>query len=337
MRVDQRPGPPTKPEGCSLLFDHTLSWRSRLATLAAVVVPFAPTSIWNAPLSSHAALDPHSAAYVSDLLAQVARSGSWLNTYAYSTPVFTVPASQHTVRVKLDDASNPQGPALRRSWLRVPIPPHARPAAGSDEHMVVWQPATDRMWEFWKMARRADGWHASWGGTINRVSQSPGYYADPSRWGATASSLPLLGGLIRPSELTAGHIDHALAIAIPAARAAYFSWPAQRTDGWVRSRTAIPEGQHFRLDPRLNLRALSLPPLVRMMAEAAQRYGVIVRDQAGAVTFYGEDTDAEGVTHNPYYGAHGFFQGQYVSNLLRSFPWSHLQALKSRSECCWYR
>ncbi len=319
------------------MLDRQPSWRGRVATLAAVLVPFAPTSIWNAPLSSRAAVDPNSGAYVSNLLAQVARSGPWLNTYAYSTPVFTVPASQRNVTVKLDDTTNPQGPALRRSWLRVPVPSRARPAAGTDAHMVVWQPATDRMWEFWKMARRSDGWHARWGGTITRVSRSPGYYADPSRWGATATSLPLLGGLIRPSELAAGHINHALAMAIPAARAGYFDWPAQRTDGWVRSRTAIAEGQRFRLDPRLDLRSLSLPPLVRMIAEATQRYGIIVRDQAGAVTFYGEDTDAEGVARNPYYGAHGFFEGQYVSNLLRSFPWSHLQALKSRLQCCWHR
>jgi hypothetical protein len=305
--------------------------------MAAVLVPFAPTSVWNAPLSPRAPIDRHSAAYISDLVDQVARSGPWLNTYAYSTPVFTVPARQRTVTVKLDDRSNPQGPALRRSWLRVPIPMRARPAAGSDGQMVVWQPATDRMWEFWKMAHRRDGWHASWGGTITHVSRSPGYYTGPSRWGATATSLPLIGGLIRPGELAAGHIDHALAVAIPAARASYFAWPAQRTDGWRRGGSAIPEGQRFRVDPRLGLRKLSLPPLVRMMAEAAQRYGIIVRDQAGAVTFYGEDTDAEGVAHNPYYGADGFFQGQYVSALLRSFPWSHLQALKSQIECCWHR
>jgi hypothetical protein len=190
------------------------------------------------------------------------------------------------------------------------------------------------MWEFWQMKKAVDGWHAVWGGTIYNASSSPGYFTSPPGWGASATSLPMLGGLIRPSELAAGHIDHALALAIPAARAAYFAWPAQRTDGYVWSSTAIPEGQRFRLDPTLDLSKIPMVPMVRMIAVAAQRYGIIVRDQAGAVTFFAEDTSAEGLP-DPYYGPGGYFQGQSVGNLLKSFPWSHLIALKDDLSCCW--
>jgi hypothetical protein len=298
--------------------------------------PFAPDSIWNQPLPARTPLSARSATYVRELRSQVARAGSYLNTYAFSTPVYTVGANQRTVTVRLDDTNNPTGPELRQSWLKVPVPARARPAVGSDGHMVVWQPSSNTMWEFWKMHRKGGVWHAQWGGTIDDVSISPGYYTSPTRWGATATSLPLLGGLIRPSELAAGQIDHALAIAIPDARARYFAWPAQRTDGWVSSVSAIPEGQRFRLDPRLNLRKLALPPLVRMMAVAAQKYGIIVRDQSGSVSFYAEDTDAEGLP-NPYYGAGGWFDSQYVNNLLKAFPWSHLEALSDSLSCCWYQ
>jgi hypothetical protein len=192
------------------------------------------------------------------------------------------------------------------------------------------------MWEFWKMTLKSDGWHAQWGGTMHNVSTNPGYFTSPgpSNWGATASSLPLLGGLIRPSELAAGHIDHAIALAIPDTRAQYFTWPAQRTDGNVYSTTAIPEGQRFRLDPNLNLSAVPMSPLVRMIAVAAQKYGMIVRDKSGSVTVYGEDTADEGQP-DPYYGGTGWFQGQYVSNLLKAFPWSHLEALQDTMSCCW--
>lgn len=305
------------------------------ATSRLPATPFAASSVWNAPLSSSAGRDPKSSVYVSDLMSQIARGGLWMNTYAYSTPVFTVPAGALTVRVKLAPSSNPTGPSLQQTWLSVPMPPRARPASGSDGHLVIWQPSSDRMWEFWKLTKKADGWYAQWGGTMDDVSANPGYYTDPSDWGATATSLPLLGGLIRPSELAAGHIDHALAIAIPAARARYFAWPAQRTDGYVNSAGAIPEGQRFRLDPKLNLNAIQMSPLVRMIAVAAQRYGIIVRDQAEAVTFYAEDTNAEGAP-NPYYGPHGWFEGQYVSNLLKAFPWSHLEALRDTLSCCWH-
>jgi hypothetical protein len=299
---------------------------------------FSPNSVWNAPLSPDAPLDGQSATYVADLLSQISSYGLWMNTYQYSAPVFTVSADQPLVSVKLDTSSSPQATALRASWQQVPIPPSAKAAAGSDEHMVIYQPSTDRIWEFWKMTLQTDGWHAQWGGSMSSVSTNPGYFTSPtpSNWGATATSLPLLGGLIRPSELAAGHIDHAIALAIPQTRAQYFTWPAQRTDGQVYSATAIPEGQRFRLDRSLDLSKIPMSPMVRMIAVAAQKYGMIVRDKSGSVTLYGEDTTAEGVA-NPYYGSTGWFEGQYVNNLLKAFPWSHLEALQDTMSCCWQK
>ena len=90
-------------------------------------------------------------------------------------------------------------------------------------------------------------------------------------------------------ELKAGVIPHALAINIPWAKPNTYSWPAQRTDGRSTDANAIPEGARFRLDPNLDIDALNLPPMTRMMAKAAQRYGMIVRDQTGhAISFFAE-------------------------------------------------
>jgi hypothetical protein len=288
--------------------------------------PFAPDSFLNHLLPPQAPLDANSAGYVADLQRQLGSWLPWINTTEYSSPVYTVPADQPTVSVTLDK------PAcwdldLRQAWQRVPMPPTARPAAGTDRTMIVWQPSTDTMWEFWLAAKQADGWHATWGGRMQHVSQNPGYYADPPNWGATATSLPMLGGLIRIDELRAGHIDHALALAIPQARAHLYSWPAQRTDGTSTSSNAIPEGTRFRLDPALDLASLHLPRTTRIIAEAAQRYGIVVRDTAGSVTFYAEDPTPTAV--DPYTGAGGFFGGQYPSELLAGFPWARLQALQT--------
>ena len=330
--------PATKPTGTTTPTSTPAPVTAPIVNPSPQATPFAPTSVWNQALAVGAPLDAQSATYVSDLLSQISSAGLWMNTYQYSTPVFTVPAGQPMVAVKLDTASSPQATALRSSWLQVPVPPNAKAAAGSDEHMVVYQPSTDTMWEFWKMTLESDGWHAQWGGTMPNVSTNPGYFTSPgpSNWGATASSLPLLGGLIRPSELAAGHIDHVLALAIPDTRAQYFTWPAQRTDGNVYSSTAIPEGQRFRLDPSLDLSKIPMSPLVRMIAVAAQKYGMIVRDKSGSVTLYGEDTADEGLS-DPYYGRTGWYQGQYVSNLLKAFPWSHLEALQDTLSCCWQK
>jgi hypothetical protein len=182
--------------------------------------------------------------------------------------------------------------------------------------------------------RRVDGaWHARWGGRLKDISRSPGYYTGAERhWGTSATSLPLLGGLITLDDVRRGRIDHALGMAIPEARSKWFTWPAQRTDGKKDDPNAIPEGARFRLDPTLDLSRLKLYPLTRMIAEAAQRYGIVVRDQSGVVTFAGEDPTPTGT--NPWSGPNGAFSGQSPYTLMQQFPWQHLQALRTNQQCC---
>jgi hypothetical protein len=65
-----------------------------------------------------------------------------------------------------------------------------------------------------------------------------------------------------------------------------------------------------------------------MIAEAAQRYGIIVRDQThNGISFYAEDPTQYG-GNKLYYGPHGFFDGMTPLQLLARFPWGHLQLLK---------
>ena len=286
---------------------------------ACATCPFAATSFWNAPLAAAAPLDQRSGAWVSELRRQLATTNPWINTTTYSTPVYTVPGGQPTVRVKLDTTSAP----LQQAFEQVPIPAGAKPAAGSDAHMVVWQPATDTMWEFWLAGLKADGWHARWGGRMTGVSKNPGYFTAPNPgWGATATSLPLLGGLMRTTELQSGRIDHALAFAIPHTKLwKSWSWPAQRSDGDADSADAIPEGARFRLPANLDIDALKLPPVTAAIAKAVQRYGMVLRDKSGAVSFY-----AEAPTGADPYPA--LFR-TYPNLLFAKFPWDRLQALRT--------
>ena len=295
---------------------------------------FAAGSFWNRPLPADAALDPASDELVRELVSEVKRvtaagDGPWVAARQYSTPVYVVDGDQATVRVKLDHEtpSNLQG-ALRR----VPIPDGARAAEGDDGHLTVWQPDTDTLWELWKASREADGWHADWGGAIRGVSRSPGYYTRDSwpgaepYWGASATSLPIVGGTIMVDDLRRGRIDHALAMALPRVRAGEFSWPAQRTDGTERRATAIPEGARFRLDPRLDLDPLRLHPFVRKLAEAAQRHGIVVRDKSSTVQLFAEDPAPHRV--NPYRELIGPEYPDRIDDLLRTFPWERLQVLR---------
>jgi hypothetical protein len=219
----------------------------------------------------------------------------------------------------------------------VPIPGDARPAAGSDAEMTIYQPSTDSLWEFWVAAKRLDGWHARWGGAMNNVSTSAGYFSplswtglaasDGWSWGASATSLPLVAGTITIADLQRGHIDHALALSIPSPCYQSFTWPAQRTDGGSTAADCLPEGAHLRLDPGLDLDSLHLPRITRMLADAAQRYGVIVRDKTNTVTaFVAEDPTPTG--SNPYLGPDGLFGGLKPWQFLPLFPWDHLGLLQ---------
>lgn len=285
--------------------------------------PFAASSFWNRRLDDAAPLDPASPALIADLQRQLQLGPPWINTNQYSTAVYTVPRDQPTVRVELDDAARVD-PGLQVAWEQVPLPPDAKPAAGTDGTAVVWQPSTDTMWEFWRLARTAGGgWHAAYGGRMRDVSSNEGRFTAPRTWGASATGLPWIGGLMRLSEIRAGRFDHALALAIPEARAREFSWPAQRTDGQSTRPGVLPLGARLRLPADLDLDRLGLPPLVRAMAEAAQSHGIVIRDTAGSVAFYGEDAPG-----NLYYGSGGIFGGNLPDALLAAFPWNRLQVLE---------
>ena len=96
-----------------------------------------------------------------------------------------------------------------------------------------------------------------------------------------------------------------------------WSWPAERTDGgyFTSGITPIPEGTRFRLDPNLNIASLHLPTLDREIAQAAQTYGIVVRDKAGAVSFYGQDPKSIGT--NPWPQA---LDNDYPNTYLSWFP-----------------
>lgn len=284
--------------------------------------PFAPASVWNARLAADAPLAPSSPALVADLARQVRSAGPWINSSQWSVPVYQVPAGQPRVQVKIDVPSAmftnmADAVSLYHALDAVPIPPEARPAPGTDRHLVIWQPSTDTMWELW-IARRLDGqWHAAWGSRIDDVSESDGIA--PAPFGATATGLPLVGGLMTRDEIRDREIPHALALALPDTAAGRFVWPANRTDGASLAADAIPAGTRFRLDPQLDIDSLGLPPVTRAMAVAAQRYGIVVRDHAGSVAFYAEDTFQFGKGHD--YG------GLDPAQLLARFPWSRLQVV----------
>jgi hypothetical protein len=304
------------------------------AATATLARPFAPDSFWNQPLSAAATVDPRSSELVAELVRQRRIWVPWINTSSYSAPVYVVGPGQARQAVHLDHggwwAGTPaDAERLQEQFASVPVPQGARPAGGSDRSLIVWQPSSDTMWELlgarhvpgdldpWSII---PGWHAEWGARIDNVSTASGVLDYP--FGASSSGLALAGGMIGADELEQGHIDHAVALGIPQVRRGVAVSPATRTDGRYLGPDAISEGQRFRLDPTLDIASLHLPRVAEEIAYAAQRYGIVVRDVSGAISFYAQDPRTLG--SNPY---PSLFGGLSPDKLLANFPFDRLQAL----------
>jgi hypothetical protein len=233
-------------------------------------------------------------------------------------------------------------------------------------------------------------WQVSWGGVMQHMSTDPGYFrnicksasgqtlintsgcaantqTEQYNWGAPATSLPVVAGTITVDDFKSGHIDHAINMQLPSkppsgfdtgcnaslkTGATPFVWPAQRSDGLSNRSDCVPEGAHLRIDPSLDLTTLKLPKVARMVAEAAQKYGIIVNDRTQiGVAFYAENPQAyklRGDPTNPYTGLpwgqtgtptpdsiyggvpnYAQFNGQsYGGVQYDAFPWDRMQILK---------
>jgi hypothetical protein len=293
---------------------------------------FAPDSFWYTPIPRNVPLHPASAAFVQEFLRQkTAYYGNVnLNTRAYASPVYVVGPDVPGTDVTEWNCQNKgfKDKNLAQQWQAVPIPAYAEAAEGSDAEMTIYQPSSDTLWELWR-ARKSDdgGWQACWGGRLVKASRSDGVF--PMFYGTTGTSLPFIGGQITAEELQRGEIRHVIGIAlVDAEHFSIKSWPAHRSDGYnpQRQPNRIPEGQRFRLDPNVDVDQLKLHPVARTIARAAQKYGFVVWDKAGAISLRLQNpksSTARGAP-DPY---PALFKGTRTGAVLDGFPWDRLQFL----------
>lgn len=292
---------------------------------------FSPRSFWYRPVGTHPPLARDSRSLVAGLAAQLASDGNQMaiNTLSYSVPVYTVSRSQPVVHVTIRRCHGSYSTFARAPLSRVPIPPVAQPASGTDAVLVIWQPGRNREWEMWRATHRSGKWSACTGGEIKHVSSSEGIFPNP--FGVSASGLSFLGGLIRPSELKAGAIHHVLAVGLPKITSGTQVWPADRNDGASRSSIAVPEGTRFRLSPAVNIASLHLSRVGRIVATALQRYGMVVEDTSGTAAMSAQDAAPllRAGRKDPYVK---LFAGLPRYKVLDGIPWNQMQALSPSYE-----
>ncbi|NAZ83790.1 hypothetical protein GTR02_18410, partial [Kineococcus sp. R8] len=293
---------------------------------------FSPGTAWKLDTRT-APLHENSAGMVQNVVEQTAKyygGVAAFNAYQYSTSIYTVPADQPRVDVQWNNCQKKNYTPIGLlgeggQFSQVPIPANAVPAKGTDAQLTVYSPSTDQLWEFWVTTKTNGVWSACWGGRIDGVSRSEGYFRNT--FGASASGLALAGGTIGIRDVEAGVIDHALALHLSApGMASEFSYPAQRSDGFDTSVNRVPEGTRLRLDPSINVDALPMHRIAKMVAKAAQKYGFIVTDKAGCTAVVAESPAAAiaATGIDPWKALMGTTPDY---NIMRNFPWASLQAL----------
>jgi hypothetical protein len=308
----------------------TAAAQRRIAPAAGV---FGNTSVWRRRVTN-APVGPVSAQQIEGLtrrLAGLYGGIAALNVYQYGVSWVTVPANQPRDAVHWDDCQGKgQTPAglfgHGGQFQSVPIPHDVAPMPGTDGSLTVYEPATDKLWDFWRAHRDADGWHACWGGRIDRVSRSPGWFPFP--YGASASGLAYEAGCVSINDVRSGVIRHAVALQVPSDQVASNPvWPATRSDGENTAPEGIPEGARMRLDPSVNVDNLHLTPIGAMVARAAQKYGFIVTDRSGTLSVPAEYPGVYKATAgvDPWVQ---LLKGMQPWAVLEGFPWDRVQVLK---------
>jgi hypothetical protein len=189
--------------------------------------------------------------------------------------------------------------ACERFGCGLDVPPHripasASPSLGSDRHLVVLDPGARTELDLW-LARRDGGAWAAGSRWVTRTD-GPAINCRPGERcsGANAANLPLAAGVVRPEEIAAGQIEHALALTTPQTRAGSPACPAIASDGRVDDPAAVPIGARLRLDPGVDVDRLPVPPWQRTIARALQTYGAVLVDTAGSLAIRGESTALRG-------------------------------------------
>jgi len=173
----------------------------------------------------------------------------------------------------------------RAGTARLPIPPGAQAAAGSDAQMILLDPATGDEYGLSELVKRTDGTWDAWNAYHYSTHWSgvPPHDSEDRPFFPRGAGVPYLAGLVRPCEVARGRIDHALAFAYNFPTAQYV-YPATKSDGDSPGPPDMPEGAHLQLDPSITaaeFATLGCTGPCLIIARGLQEYGMFIIDNSG--------------------------------------------------------
>jgi hypothetical protein len=177
-------------------------------------------------------------------------------------------------------------PAATSYWRTAYLPAGSCASPDTDGLMAVFQP------NGWVLDLY-EGIVLSDNSVIAAMASYVDARGDGTGWwnGRRASMLPSFAGLIRKGEIASGLIPHALAALMAPAMVTHEAvWPAYAFDRNAGYSGTLPIGALLAIPPQVDLDALGLSRQGKVIARAAQTYGVYVVDRGGTggMTFLAE-------------------------------------------------
>ncbi|MEX0768092.1 MAG: hypothetical protein WD029_06445, partial [Microthrixaceae bacterium] len=139
-----------------------------------------------------------------------------------------------------------------------------------DQHYLAVDLERRQAWELIAIRSWFGHWQAGAGATWSMDS------LDYPTGSTIAARMPLLPGTITFEEVQSGAIDHVILGSTSISAPGKFVWPARGGDGVSSDPNAPPMGAWLRLSADADLSGLG--PQSRVVAQAAQKYGVILSD-----------------------------------------------------------
>ncbi|MCK5780557.1 MAG: hypothetical protein KAH04_06025 [Psychrilyobacter sp.] len=266
--------------------------------------PFNDSSPWNQLINSVEKVDQNSDQQIS-YINEYFRKKSYIpvgecrleaNMGEWSIPVYYVDSlSENPQNIEVSSHS---------SWgkeIKAPIPSYAKPSTGLDAHLAIVDKKRQKVWGFYDFQGQYPNYSS--GNACETDLTGNGVIEGGSREAGT----PIIAGLIRPEEVRAGKIEHALAFSFDA-RDGYeeFILPAtQGTDNdSTNSLKAMPMGTRLQLKPDIDIS--KYPKGAKIVLEALKKYGMYLVDENDSKSmslyfqsngdwkgiFEGEDIDA---------------------------------------------
>lgn len=254
--------PTTPPTGGALGLNASLAGRA----------VFPADNAWNTPVDG-AEVDPNSAAIIANI--GLTKSfhpdfGANWNGGPFGIPYFVVSGSQAGVSVTFDYADE-------SDHAPYPIPANAPIEGGAsstgDRHVIILDRDNWKLYElFYAFPQPNGSWHAGSGAIFDLNSNA----LRPAGWtSADAAGLPILPGLVRYDEVSAGNIPHALRFTVSRSQRAYIS-PARHWASSSIDPLRPPMGMRVRLKASVNI--AGYPQSAQVILRALKKYGMIVAD-----------------------------------------------------------